>query len=320
MTSTNSERSDHAKLDHRVIEELMVRPGDAVGLARRSTSDTTVDWLGPVGLSGPHAVADHDLQAFKEELADAQELLYASDTWAVLVILQALDAAGKDGTIKHVMSGVNPQGCEVVSFKEPSAEELSHDFLWRCAKQLPARGRIGIFNRSYYEEVLIAQVHPDVLASEHLPPTETSAPRFWEQRYEDINAFEHHLHRNGTRVVKLFLHVSKEEQKRRLLERLEDPAKSWKFSTSDVAERAHFDAYQLAYEDAITATSTTWAPWYVVPADHKYALRALVGGVLTHVIEQLDLRTPEMDAVRLAELSTAKQALLAEGRQRRLLT
>jgi PPK2 family polyphosphate:nucleotide phosphotransferase len=310
MTSTNGGRSAHAKLDRQVLEELVVRPGDTASLSKRSTSDTKVDWLGPVGLSGPHAVADQDLQAFKEELAEAQELLYASDRWAVLVILQALDAGGKDGTIKHVMSGVNPQGCEVVSFKEPSVEDLSHDFLWRCAKVLPARGRIGIFNRSYYEEVLIARVHPEVLANEHLPAT---AGSLWEQRYEDINAFEHHLDRNGTRVVKLFLHLSKEEQKHRFLERLEDPAKYWKFSTSDLAERAHFDAYQQAYEEAIGATSTTWAPWYVIPADHKYAMRALVGGVLVHAIEHLDLRAPELGADRLAELATARRELLAEG-------
>jgi PPK2 family polyphosphate:nucleotide phosphotransferase len=301
------------KLHRQVIEELTVGPGHPAHLATRSTSETRTDWLGPAGLSQARAVAEHDLEAFKEELATAQELLYACDTWAVLVILQALDAAGKDGTIKHVMSGVNPQGCEVVSFKQPSAEELAHDFLWRCARALPSHGRIGIFNRSYYEEVLVVRVHPETLGGEHLPVGAEPGPRLWRQRYDDINAFERHLHRNGTRVVKFFLHISKEEQRRRFLERLDDPAKHWKFSSSDLAERAHFDEYQAAYEEALSATSTPWAPWYVVPADHKYATRALVGGVLAHVIDQLDLRAPEVGADRLAELAAARQALLGEG-------
>jgi PPK2 family polyphosphate:nucleotide phosphotransferase len=301
------------KLHHQVIEELTVRPGQPAHLTTRSTSETRADWLGPAGLSSAHAVATRDLEAFKEELARAQELLYACDTWSVLVIIQALDAAGKDGTIKHVMSGVNPQGCGVVSFKQPSAEELGHDFLWRCVRALPARGRIGIFNRSYYEELLVARVHPEILGAEHLPEGADTGPRLWRQRYDDINAFERHLHRNGTRVVKFFLHISKEEQKQRFLERLDDPAKHWKFSSSDLTERAHFDEYHHAYEEALSATSTPWAPWYVVPADHKYSLRALVGGVLTHVIDQLDLRTPPLSEDRLAEIASARRALLAEG-------
>jgi len=296
-----------------LIEELMVSPGKSASLAARSTTQTKTDWLSGTGLSNPRDVAERDLEAFKEELSSAQELLYASDTWALLMIVQALDAAGKDGTIKHVMSGVNPQGCEVVSFKQPSPEEISHDFLWRCAKALPARGRIGIFNRSYYEEVLVARVHPELLASEHLPPRGDRGEKLWKQRYEDINTFEHHLHRNGTRIVKLFLHVSKGEQRRRLLERLEDPAKRWKFSVADLAERAYFDAYQSAYEDALTATSTPWAPWYVVPADHKYAMRALVGGILCDAIHQLDLRPPEVTKEQKAAFEAARQALVSEG-------
>jgi PPK2 family polyphosphate:nucleotide phosphotransferase len=312
-SSTSGPGTKPLKLHRHVIEELTVRPGEPAGLSGRSTSETKNDWLGPAGLGNARSVAASDLEAFKEELAAAQELLYSSDTWAVLVILQALDAAGKDGTIKHVMSGVNPQGCEVVSFKQPSADDLSHDFLWRCAKVLPARGHIGIFNRSYYEEVLVAQVHPELLSGEHLPRPAEPSPELWRQRYDDINAFEHHLQRNGTRVMKFFLHVSKEEQKRRFLERLDDPAKHWKVSTSDLAERAHFETYQRAYEEALSATSTPWAPWHVVPADHKYAMRALVGGVLTHAIEQLDLRMPEPSEQRLAELAAAKRALLAEG-------
>lgn len=301
------------KLHRRVIEELMVRPGEAAALASRSTSETEADWLRPAGSSSRRDVAELDLEEFREALASAQELLYASDAWALLVILQGLDAAGKDGTIKHVMSGVNPQGCEVVSFKQPSAEELGHDFLWRCARALPERGRIGIFNRSYYEEVLVVRVHPEVLARQRLPPGTAPGDKLWSQRYEDINAFERHLERNGTRVVKLFLHVSKDEQKRRLLERLDDPAKHWKFSSADLAERAHFDAYQRAYEEALTATSTPWAPWYVVPADHKHAMRVLVGGILADAIEQLDLRLPQLGKQATDALRAARQALLSEG-------
>jgi PPK2 family polyphosphate:nucleotide phosphotransferase len=290
----------------------MVAPGDAADLGNRSTSVTKSDWLDAAGKSRSKDLAEEDLEAFKEDLAAAQELLYASGTYALLVILQALDAAGKDGTIKHVMSGVNPQGCEVVPFKAPSTEELSHDFLWRCAKALPECGRIGIFNRSYYEEVLVTRVHPDILGGQHLPPDTATGDKLWRQRYKDINAFERHLHRNGTRIVKIFLHVSKDEQKKRLLERLDDPAKYWKFSSADLAERAHFDDYTCAYEAMITATSTPWAPWYVVPADHKYAGRSLVGGILTHVIEQLELHLPEVDAEGRVALEKARTALQTE--------
>jgi PPK2 family polyphosphate:nucleotide phosphotransferase len=300
------------KLPKHVIEELTVDPGDAANVRHRSTSATKTDWLGPTSASSPRDLAERDLEEFREELGSTQEWLYAAHQYALLVIFQALDAAGKDGTIKHVMSGVNPQGCEVVSFKSPSTEELDHDFLWRCTKALPARGRIGIFNRSYYEEVLVARVHPEILAAQRLPPESGSGEKLWQDRYDDINAFEHHLVRNGTRIVKFFLHVSEEEQKRRLLERLDDPTKLWKFSSADLTERAFNEEYRRAYEAALTATSTPWAPWYIVPADHKYALRALVGGVLVHVIEQLDLRLPEIDDAESAVLTAAKQKLLAE--------
>ena len=300
------------KLPKKVIEELRVHPGDPAGLADRSTRGTTADWLDHHAGTSPKDIAEHELAAFTAELAAAQELLYATDAYSVLVIVQALDAAGKDGTIKHVMSGVNPQGCEVVSFKEPSPAELAHDFLWRCTVALPARGRIGIFNRSYYEEVLVARVHPEVLDAEHLAPGSARGDALWEQRHEDINAFERHLHRNGTRIVKLFLHVSKEEQRKRLLARLDDPAKYWKFSPTDLTERAHFAEYLQAYEATLTATSTAHAPWYVVPADHKYLLRALAGGILAHVIGGLDLRLPEVDGDRLAELDRARARLRAE--------
>ena len=298
------------KLDRAVIDELRVAAGRPADLHRRGTGSTKARWSAG---SGAHRkeIAEQDLKSFVSDLQVSQELLWASDTYALLVIVQAMDAAGKDGTIKHVMSGVNPQGCEVTSFKQPSAEELGHDFLWRSAKALPARGRIGIFNRSYYEDVLVVRVHPELLRT--TPSVgDPSVHRTWRHRFEDINAFEQHLDRSGTRIVKLFLHVSKEAQKKRFLDRLDDPAKSWKFSSADLAERAHWDQYQQAYEDAITATSTTWAPWYVVPADHKYALRALVGGILVHTIDQMDLRPPEVAPEARASLAEARARLLAE--------
>jgi PPK2 family polyphosphate:nucleotide phosphotransferase len=301
------------KLHRAAIKELTVDPGAPADLERRSTTHISADWLGRTGGSSRREIAERDLDAFKEELESAQELLYAGDSWALLVIFQAMDAAGKDGTIKHVMSGVNPQGCQVVSFKQPSAEELRHDFLWRCAKALPERGRIGIFNRSYYEEVLVVRVHPELIADRRLPGVTGQPGRgLWKERYEDINAFERHLHRNGTRIVKLFLHVSRDEQRRRFLERLDDPAKRWKFSAGDLAERAHFDEYQQAYEEALTATATDWAPWYVVPADHKPRMRALVAGIVVHTIEQLHLKPPLMDKNSIAELDAAREALLRE--------
>jgi PPK2 family polyphosphate:nucleotide phosphotransferase len=299
------------KLPRTVVEELVVRPGAAASLTGRSTTETTADWLGPLGASHPKDVAERDLEAFRGELARAQELLYASHTWALLVILQALDAAGKDGTIAHVMTGVNPQGCSVTAFKQPSQAELAHDFLWRCVAALPERGRIGIFNRSYYEEVLVAQVHPELLTAQRLPER-PHREHLWRSRYEDINAFERHLTRNGTAVVKIFLHVSKAEQKRRFLDRLDDPAKHWKFSSADVAERRYFDEYLAAYEEALSATSTEWAPWYVVPADHKYALRALVGGILVHTVDGLGLKLPELSEEEAKALVAAKERLLAE--------
>jgi PPK2 family polyphosphate:nucleotide phosphotransferase len=300
------------KLNQEVLNELMVHPGSPAALGRRSTSETRAQWLGPIGRSSPKNVAEHDLEEFKKELESAQELLYADGTWALLLIFQAPDAAGKDGTVKHVMSGVNPQGCEVFSFKQPSAEELSHDFLWRCAKALPERGRIGIFNRSYYEEVLVVRVHPDLIAQQHLPSGCEAAPKLWQGRYEDINTFEHHLHRSGTRVVKFFLHVSKEEQRRRLLARLDDPAKQWKFSPADLAERSYFDAYRQAYEEALTATSTPWAPWYVVPADQKPVTRALVGAIVVNAIDELKLHAPFIGKERAGELEKARKALAAD--------
>jgi PPK2 family polyphosphate:nucleotide phosphotransferase len=246
------------------------------------------------------------------DLAEAQNLLYADDRFSLLIVLQAMDAAGKDGTIKHVMSGVNPQGCQVFSFKKPSAEELDHNFLWRYMKSLPERGRIGIFNRSYYEDVLVVKVHPELLGREVLGDKEKAGKKFWEQRYEDINAFERHLVRNGTVILKFFLNVSKEEQKARFLERLERPEKNWKFSTSDMAERGFWDDYMKAYEDALSATSTDWAPWYVIPADFKWITRAVVADIVTTTLRGLDLSYPEVTAEQKKRLEDARQKLAKE--------
>lgn len=263
---------------------------------------------------GKEALKERARQILDQNLADlteAQDLLYADDRYAVLIVLQAMDAAGKDGTIKHVMSGVNPQGCQVFSFKKPSAEELDHTFLWRYMKCLPERGRIGIFNRSYYEDVLVVKVHPELLTDQH-PPAKSFGAKYWSQRYKDINAFERHLVRNGTVVLKFFLNVSKEEQKRRFLERLDRPDKHWKFSASDLAERAHWGQYMRAYSDCLSATSTKWAPWYVVPADHKWVTRAVVADVVTTTIRSLDLKYPEVTNEKRQQLAEARGRLMDE--------
>jgi PPK2 family polyphosphate:nucleotide phosphotransferase len=242
------------------------------------------------------------------DLAAAQENLYAADCHSVLIVLQAMDAAGKDGTIKHVMSGVNPQGCQVFAFKKPSSEELDHNFLWRYTKALPERGRIGIFNRSYYEDVLVVRVHPALLGSQRLPGA-ADTKRFWRDRYDDINHFEQHLVRNGTLILKFFLNVSKREQKQRFAERLARPDKHWKFSFGDLAERKHWDAYQRAFEEAIRHTSTQWAPWWVIPADHKWVTRALVSAIVTRAIRDLGDRPPEVSAVQRRQLALARREL-----------
>ena len=241
-------------------------------------------------------------------LADLQDRLYAQDRWGVLVIFQALDAAGKDSTIKHVMSGVNPQGVQVSSFKVPSPQELDHDFLWRGVIRLPERGCIGIFNRSYYEEVLVVRVHPEILEGQRIPP-ELVDGRIWAQRYEDINAFERYLARNGFPILKFFLNVSKKEQKKRFLERLDEPEKNWKFSIGDVRERERWGAYRKAYQEAIAATSTPWAPWFVVPADHKWFTRLVVAGAIVAELEKLNLRYPKLDKAKRKELDAARREL-----------
>jgi len=248
------------------------------------------------------------LQEGVELLADYQDMLYAQDRWSVLLIFQAMDAAGKDGTIKHVMSGVNPQGCQVFSFKKPSDEEIDHDFLWRCMRHLPERGRIGIFNRSYYEEVLVARVHPEILAAQKLPPSLVTK-KIWDERLADIANFERYLARNGVVILKFFLHVSKAEQKRRFMARLDEPEKNWKFSPNDVAERRHWKAYQKAYEHAIRGTAAKHAPWYVVPADHKWFTRLVVAGAIVDALAGLDLHYPQVGSTKRKELAAARREL-----------
>jgi PPK2 family polyphosphate:nucleotide phosphotransferase len=243
-------------------------------------------------------------------LAELQDKLYAQDKWAVLLIFQAMDAAGKDGAIKHVMSGINPQGCQVYSFKSPSAEDLDHDYLWRCMKCLPNRGHIGIFNRSYYEEVLVVRVHPEFLAKAKLPP-KLVGKNIWEERYEDMRNFEQYLARNGIIVRKFFLHVSKKEQKQRFLDRIDDPQKNWKFSSNDASERDYWDDYMEAYEEMIQGTATKEAPWYVVPADNKWFTRVVVASAVIETLDSLDLAYPKVDQSKLKELAAAKKKLLS---------
>jgi PPK2 family polyphosphate:nucleotide phosphotransferase len=257
---------------------------------------------------------EHAAQALQrgvERLAALQERLYADDRWSLLVIFQAMDAAGKDSTIKHVMSGVNPQGCQVFAFKAPSAEELDHDFLWRTTKCLPERGRIGIFNRSYYEETLVVRVHPELLAKQRLPDGLVTR-RVWEERFEEINAYERHLSRNGTRILKFFLHVSREEQRQRFLARLKDPAKNWKFSAGDLGERDRWDDYMAAYEDMVRSTATDHTPWYVVPADHKWFTRLVVVEAIVAALERLDPSFPKLAPEERRALETARATLERE--------
>jgi PPK2 family polyphosphate:nucleotide phosphotransferase len=281
------------------LKQLIVEPGERANLAERDPA-----WKG--GLDKDEAKT---LLARKtERLAELQELLWANHTWALLVIFQGMDGSGKDSATKHVMSGVNPQGVEVVSFKQPSAEELDHDFLWRVSARTPERGRIGIFNRSHYEEVLAVRVHPEWLDKQGIPPS----PKIWGTRYEDINAFEHHLDRSGTKIVKCFLHVSKDEQKERFLARLDEPHKEWKFDANDIAEREHWDEYMAAYEDALTATSTKWAPWHVVPADRKWLAHAVIASVVVEAIESLELSWPEVTEDDREANAEARRRLEAE--------
>ncbi len=255
--------------------------------------------------------AKEALQTGVEALAELQDMLYAQDRWAVLLVFQAMDAAGKDGAIKHVMSGVNPQGCQVASFKAPTSDDLDHDYLWRCQKHLPERGRIGIFNRSYYEEVLVVRVHEELLQGQKLPPALITKD-IWKDRLRDIRCFERYLSGNGVLVRKFFLHVSKKEQKKRFLERVDKPEKNWKFSTSDVRERGHWKDYMKAYDSAIQNTATKESPWFVVPADNKWFTRTVVAAAIIDALASLDLHYPKVSKEKLAELALAKEALLAE--------
>ena len=285
------------------FDELLVEPGTRARLSERDTA-RGVDGYGK-------AEAKADLERYVPELSDAQERLWASDTHALLAVFQAMDGAGKDSAIEHVLSGVNPQGVQVVSFKQPSPEELDHDFLWRIAKAVPERGRIGVFNRSHYEEVVTVRVHPEWLEKQRLPEG-ARGPQLWEERYEAINAFERNLDRSGTKIVKFFLHVSKAKQKERLLARLESAEKEWKFNAADVAERARWDEYMAAYEDALTATSTSWAPWYVIPADRKPLAHAYVAAILVDTVRELDLHWPQVSEEERAANAEARRQLEAE--------
>lgn len=282
---------------------LRVEPGTKAKLHKRSTSDTH-------GYKSKEE-AKGKLVRDIARMQKYQDVFYAADTYSLLIIFQAMDAAGKDGSIKHVMSGLNPQGCQVASFKAPGPMALDHDYLWRCNIVLPERGRIGIFNRSYYEEVLVTRVHPGIFAAQKLPP-EARKGNVWKRRFNEINQYERYLHDNGTRILKFFLHLSKDEQKRRFLERIDRPEKNWKLSPSDVKERAHWDAYQSAYEDAITHTSTEHAPWFVIPADHKWFARIAIADIVVSTLRSLRLRYPEVDDAHRQQLAEAKQILLAE--------
>jgi PPK2 family polyphosphate:nucleotide phosphotransferase len=293
-------------IQQKLVRQFIVEPGSKVDLKNFPTDWTDTKDAEALGKDAIKERANEILEESRKRLAEAQELLYASDTHSVLLLFQAMDAAGKDGTIRHVMSGVNPQGCQVFSFKKPSAEEQDHNFLWRYMKALPERGRIGIFNRSYYEDVLVVKVHP-----EWLGPGQPANPdeKFWEQRYEDINNFEKHLARNGTLVIKFFLHLSKGEQRKRFLARLNDPEKHWKFSDADLAEREHWKAYQRAFEEALGATSTKRAPWHVIPADRKLVARALVADIVVSAIESLNLEYPKVSPEKLATIEAARVQL-----------
>ena len=289
---------------------IRVKSGEDIRLKDCPTGWAQTETLKIIGKAESKNNACMLLEQDLAELAQVQQLLYADDRYSVLIVFQAMDAAGKDGTIKHVMSGINPQGCQVFSFKQPSVEELNHNFLWRYMKSVPERGRIGIFNRSYYEDVLVVKVHPERL--KQLPDGKKDLG-FWEARYQDINAFEQHLARNGTVILKFFLHVSKKVQKKRFMERLDRPEKNWKFSASDLAERERWDDYMSAYEQAINSTSTEWAPWHIIPADDKWAMRAAVADIITTRLKNLDLSYPLLTDAQIKLLAEARKQLENEA-------
>lgn len=298
MANNNKRQGD-------LIRPLLVKPGDKLNLQHDFDPAYTADYLDKES-------ATEQLQKDIQSLAQWQDRLYAEGKQAVLLVIQAMDAAGKDGAVKHVMSGVNPQGTQVHSFKQPSAEELAHDFLWRCNDKLPERGRIGIFNRSYYEDVLVVRVHPELLGHQGIDPALAADKAFWAARYDSINQWEKHLCANGVRIIKVFLNVSRGEQKKRLQERLDNPEKNWKFSMADVAERRHWDDYMAAYEQMLEKTSTEWAPWYVVPADNKWFSRLMVSSLLVKTLREIDPHYPVLSAEQLAQLDDARIALQNE--------
>ena len=287
-------------------DKFRVKEGKKLDLKKFKTGDT--------GDYRESDEAKEDLKRNVERLTELQDVLYAQNVHALLIIFQAMDAAGKDGAIEHVMSGVNPQGCHVVSFKQPSDEELSHDYLWRCAKSLPERGRIGIFNRSHYEEVLVVRVHPQILQSQHLPDNVKNDKNIWAKRFEQIRNFEEHLADNGTRIIKFFLNVSREEQKERFLARAAEPEKNWKFSAGDVKERSFWDDYMRAYTEALSATSTADAPWYVIPADKKWFTRLAVSEVIVKTLESMELSYPEVSQQHRKDIDEAVRLLESENK------
>ena len=293
-------------IKEKYIELVRVEPGKKIHLKDYDTGWTQNEELKALGKDELKERVGIMMEQDIAELSQMQHKLYADDRYSLLIVFQAMDAAGKDGTIKHVMSGINPQGCQVFSFKQPSVEELDHNFLWRFMKSLPERGRIGIFNRSYYEDVLVVKVHPELIQN---LPDDKRGKSFWEDRYQDINAFERHLERNGTVILKFFLHVSKKTQKKRFMERLDRPEKNWKFSPADLAERELWDDYMDAYEAAINATNTEWAPWYIVPADDKWATRAIVADIITASLRRLDLKFPKLTEAQLKMLADARKVL-----------
>ena len=295
--------SEDSELELR-LKHIMVPPGHKISLRKDYDPEFTAGFKDKKD-------ARKKLEKNIAELAEYQDILYAQDTYALLLIFQAMDAAGKDGAIKHVMSGVNPQGCQVYSFKSPSAEELDHDYLWRTNKVMPERGRIGIFNRSYYEEVLVVRVHPELLDHQKIPPS--ARENIWKRRYDQINNMEKYLSENGVVILKFFLNVSKEEQKKRFLERIDRPEKNWKFSTADAKERAFWDDYQKAYEDCLNRTSTEWAPWFVVPADNKWFTRLTVSEIVVRTLKRLNLRYPEVSEERRQELLEIRKLLEDEA-------
>ncbi len=293
------------------IRKLTVSPGRKVSLKRFDTGWAQDDELKNVGKDALKERAAEILEANRATLAESQELLWASNQYSLLIVLQGMDTAGKDGIIRHVMAGVNPQGCRVTSFKVPTSEETDHNFLWRYYRALPARGEIGIFNRSYYEDVLVVRVHPEILERQQMPPGKRGNA-FWNARYDDINAFERHLVQNGTFILKFFLHISKEEQKKRLIERLVDKEKYWKFSLSDLAERQYWDEYLNVYERMLYKTSTKTAPWYIIPADYKWIARSVIADIISTKIRSLKLHYPEVSDESLQQLEEARQKLADE--------